>query len=150
MAKNAMRWNSMNKDDTQLEKLILQFEAFNRSEGKTVMTVRWYNIGLGLFIDYLKGARITPILGNVDIGVMREYILHLQKRRKYEDHPIFPTQMELLSPQSINCYVRSVRAFFNWLYKEGLSRAERNCTGRAERNCTTKRRGVRVKVSWYV
>ncbi|PKB72466.1 MAG: hypothetical protein BZY87_00535, partial [SAR202 cluster bacterium Io17-Chloro-G6] len=31
-----------------------------------------------------------------------------------------------------------------------VSRAEGNCTGRAERNCTTERRGVRVKVSWYV
>ena len=31
-----------------------------------------------------------------------------------------------------------------------VSRAERNCTGRAEGNCTTERRGVRVKVLWYV
>ena len=35
MAKKAVRWDSMNKDNTPLEKLIMQFEAFNRSEGKT-------------------------------------------------------------------------------------------------------------------
>ena len=28
--------------------------------------------------------------------------------------------------------------------------AERNCTGRAEQNYATERRGVRVKVLWYV
>ncbi|MCH8802425.1 MAG: hypothetical protein IH963_16100 [Chloroflexi bacterium] len=102
----------MNKDDTPIEKLIIQFEAFNRSEGKTSKTVRWYNTGLGLFMDYLKGTNITPVLGNVDIGVVREYILHLQKRKKFENHPITPEQDELLSPVSINCYVRAVRAFF--------------------------------------
>ena len=31
-----------------------------------------------------------------------------------------------------------------------MSRAERNCTGRAEQNYTTERRGVSIKVSWYV
>jgi|TARA_B100001971_G_C17877867_1_gene376567 hypothetical protein len=96
MAKKAVRWDSMNKNDTPIEKLILQFEAFNRSEGKTTKTVRWYNTGLGLFIDYLKGTRVTPILGNVDIGVVREYILHLQNRKKFEDHPTTPRQNELL------------------------------------------------------
>ena len=121
MAKNAMRWDSMNKDDTPIEKLIMQFEAFNRSEGKTSKTVRWYNTGLGLFMDYLKGTNVTPVLGNVDIGVVREYILHLQKRKKFENHPITPEQDELLSPVSINCYVRAVRAFFSWLYREGYT-----------------------------
>ena len=125
MVKKAMRWDSMNKNDTPLEKLILQFEAFNRSEGKTAKTVRWYNTGLGLFVDYLRGASVTPILGNVDIGVVREYILHLQKRKKFEDHPITPRQDELLSPVSINCYVRAVRSFFSWLYREGYTNENR-------------------------
>ena len=31
-----------------------------------------------------------------------------------------------------------------------VSWAERNCTGRAEQNYTTERRGVSIKVSWYV
>ena len=31
-----------------------------------------------------------------------------------------------------------------------VSRAERNCTGRVEQNYATERRGVRVKVLWYV
>ena len=125
MAPKAMRWDSMNKNDTPLEKLILQFEAFNRSEGKTAKTVRWYNTGLGLFVDYFGGASVTPILGNVDIGVVREYILHLQKRKKFEDHPITPRQDELLSPQTINCYVRAVRSFFSWLYREGYTNENR-------------------------
>ena len=34
--------------------------------------------------------------------------------------------------------------------EEGVSRAERNCTGRAEQNYTTERRGVSIEVSWYL
>jgi len=52
---------------------------------------------------------------------VREYILHLQKRKKFEDHPITPQRDELLSPVSINCYVRSFRSFFSWLYRESYT-----------------------------
>ena len=125
MAEKALRWDSMHKDDTPLEKLILQFEAFNRSEGKTASTVAWYRTGLGLFVNYLCTSNISPVLGSIDVGVGREYVLHLQKRRKFVDHPIAPQQEQLLSPVSIQCYVRALRAFFNWLYKEGYTAENR-------------------------
>ena len=38
----------------------------------------------------------------------------------------------------------------NILTRMEASRAERNCTGRAEGNYITERRGVSIKVSWYV
>jgi site-specific recombinase XerD len=31
----------------------------------------------------------------------------------------------MLSPQSIQCYVRAIKAFFNWLYKEGYTKENR-------------------------
>ena len=121
MAKKAARWDSMDKDNIPLEKLVMQFEAFNRSEGKTVKTVRWYNTSLYLFVEYLQNHDVTPVLGSVDTDVVREYVLHLQKRPKFENHPFNPAQNDPLSPQSINCYIRAVKAFFNWLYKEGYT-----------------------------
>ena len=125
MAKKAVRWDSMDKDNTRLEKLVLEFEAFNRSEGKTPKTVAWYKTGLGLFVDYLRTNSITPVLGNIDVGVGREYVLHLQKRSKFENHPVAPRQDRVLSPVSVQCYVRALRAFFNWLYKEGYTTENR-------------------------
>jgi site-specific recombinase XerD len=121
MAKKAMRWDSMDKDKTPLEKLVLQYEAFNRSEGKTSKTVSWYNTSLYLFLDYLRGQGIEPTLGSVDIGVVRDYVLHLQKRNKFAEHPTTPSRGELLAPTSIQCYIRAIKAFFNWLYKEGYT-----------------------------
>ena len=125
MVKKAVRWDSMDKDNISLDKLILQFEAFNRSEGKTAKTVRWYNTSLGLFVDYLQSCNVKPFLGSVDIEVVREYILHLQKRCKFDDHPSTPRQEELLSPISIQCYVRAIKAFFNWLFKEKYTKEHR-------------------------
>lgn len=121
MAKKTERWDSMDKDSTPLEKLVLQYEAFNRAEGKTARTVNWYGWCLGLFLDWLRQENIDPVLGNVDTGVVREYILHLQKRNRYDAHPYTPDQGNSLSPVSIQCYVRAVKAFFNWLYKEGFT-----------------------------
>ena len=125
MAKNAVRWDLMNKDNTPLEKLVLQYEAFNRAEGKTARTVSWYRSCLGLFLDYLREQKIEPVLGSVDTNVVREYILHLQGRNRYDDHPFTPRQDQPLSPVSIQCYVRAVKAFFNWLYKEGFTQEYR-------------------------
>lgn len=39
MATNRKRWEEMDKSGVSLEKLQLQHEAFNRSEGKTAKTV---------------------------------------------------------------------------------------------------------------
>ena len=122
MAKNtAMRWEEMNKDNASLETLALQYEVFNRAEGKTKCTVEWYRTITGIFIDYLKSRGLEPILGNIDIGIVREYILHLQGRKRYDGHPQTPKQEELLSPTSIQGYIRALKTFFNWLYKEGYT-----------------------------
>ncbi|NQW24703.1 MAG: tyrosine-type recombinase/integrase [SAR202 cluster bacterium] len=121
MAKKAARWDTMDKSNAPLEKLILQFQAFSRSEGKTRKTILWYDTSLRLFGDYLKKINVNPVLGEVTLELVREYVHHLQTRHKFEDHPSTPRQEEMLSPQTIQCYVRGVKAFFNWLYKEGYS-----------------------------
>ena len=122
MAKKAIkRWDSMDKENTHLQRLILQFEAFNLSEGKTVKTVKWYNTSLNLFLDYLHNQKIDPVLANVDTELVRQYILYLQKRNRYDGHHYAPEQQELLSPSSIQCYIRAIKAFSGWLQREGYT-----------------------------
>jgi len=126
MARNkAVRWDELDKQDTPLEKLVLQFEVFNRSEGKTPKTVSWYRTILGLFVDYLRNHDIEPLLKNLDIDVVRGYIIYLQGSKRYDDHPYTPKQEELLPPVSIHGYIRAIKTFFNWLYKEGYTEEHR-------------------------
>ena len=42
MVKKVERWESMDNSEIPLEKLILHYEAFNRTEGKSEKTVSWY------------------------------------------------------------------------------------------------------------
>ena len=115
----------MDHDKTPLIKLILQFEAFNRSEGKTLKTVEWYENSLAQITDYLDANGIEPILGSIDIGLARDYIPYLRKRHVFENHPIAPRKERLLSPVTVQNYVRALRAFCNWLYREGYTEENR-------------------------
>lgn len=110
----------MDKDAVSLEKLMLQYEASNRAEQKSPQTAIWYQTALGQFLHYLRQQRIEPVLGSVDSELVRQYILHLQTRPKYEDHPISQTNGKL-SPVTVQGYVRAMKAFFNWLYREGYT-----------------------------
>lgn len=111
----------MDKNNISLEKLFLQFEAFNKSEGKTKKTLDWYKTSLYLFLDYLKKEGSDPTLGNVWVEDVREYILYLQQKERYDGHPSTPGQGKLLSPMTVQCYIRAIKAFFNWLYLEGYT-----------------------------
>ena len=57
----------------------------------------------------------------IDTKLLREYVLYLMKRTRYQDHPYTPAKTELLSSATIHGHVRTLRAFFNWLVAEGLA-----------------------------
>ncbi len=60
--------------------LIRQFEVHNRSEGKSLRTVEWYNQALGLFLEWLRGEGIPASLDRLGEDEARAFILHLQNR----------------------------------------------------------------------
>lgn len=121
MARKAKRWETMDKGNTSLEKLMLQYEALNRTEGKTEKTIRWYNLSLHLLNEFLKQTGRSDLLKDLDLELVRTYILHLQKRPKFEGHPYTPTQNVRLSPATVENHVRALRAFFSWLHREGYT-----------------------------
>ena len=121
MVKKVERWESMDKSEIPLEKLILHYEAFNRTEGKSEKTVSWYNHFLYRFSDYLKDQGDSSLLQDLDLELIRTYILHLQTRKRFANHPNVPEQDGGLSPVTVENYVRALRAFFNWLHREGYT-----------------------------
>jgi len=102
----------MDKSQFRLPELIQHFDTYNRTDGKSLATLRWYRQNLGAFLGWLIDAGRPITLGSVNENVVREYILWCQERRVH-GHKI--------TVQAVNCRVRSLRAFFNWLYRKGYT-----------------------------
>jgi len=88
-----------------------------KAEGKSPKTIRWVTSSVGYFSDFLgDNQKITTITAND----LRHFIIALQERSKFQNHPFNKPQKEKLSGQSIETYCRGIRAFFGYLYREGL------------------------------
>jgi len=106
----------------KLFELIEYYEVCNRAEGKSPKTISWYSANLKSFRNYLKNRHVSDSLDNIDTKLLREYVLYLLKKKRYENHPYTPVKTELLSAATVHGYVRTLRAFFNWLVVEGLAK----------------------------
>ena len=87
---------------------------------KSLKTITWYSANLKRFHSYLKSRHLPDSIENIDIKLLREYVLYLLKRNKYENHPYTPVKNELLSTSTVHGHVRTLRAFFSWLVREGI------------------------------
>ncbi len=102
----------MDKGKMQLAELIKYFDTYNRSDGKSPYTLRWYRSTLAMFLGWLIETGRTVTLGSMSENVVREFILWLQERRVH-GHEI--------TVMTVNNRVRALRAFFNWLYRKGYT-----------------------------
>ncbi len=105
----------------KLSECIDYYEVCNRAEGKSPKTISWYSANLRRFRNYLKSRHLPDSLDNIDTKLLREYVLYLLKKTRYENHPYTPAKTELLSAATVHGHVRTLRAFFNWLVVEGLA-----------------------------
>ena len=107
-------------ENKTLSDLINYYEICNKSEGKSQKTISWYTQNMRHLHRYLKSRHLPESIGLVDIILLREFILYLLKRTKFQDHPYTPARSELLSAVTVHGYVRTLRAFFSWLVREGF------------------------------
>jgi site-specific recombinase XerD len=108
------------ENEYTLPELIEYYEVCNKAEGKSPRTISWYSANLKTFQNYLKNRHLSKSPGNINIKILREYVLYLQKQTRYQNHPYTPSTTQLLSSTTVHGHVRTLRAFFNWLTLEGL------------------------------
>ncbi len=82
MVKKTKRWETMDKGNTSLDKLMLEYEAFNRTEGKTDKTIQWYTLTLHLLNKFLTHQGYSALLNDFDLALIRTYISPLAKASK--------------------------------------------------------------------
>lgn len=100
-----IRWSQFNMADMELYKLIVQYAHSNKAEGQSPKTIDWYSEMLEGFNRFLKSRGLPELLSNFNIELVREFVVYEQERG--------------MSPATVQCKVRALKAFSTWLNGEG-------------------------------
>jgi len=101
-----------------IDEFISRYEISNQAEGKSQRTIVWYTEMLMSFSNYMKEELQCYDLSAFNIDTVRSYIIYLRNKPKFQGHPFTPQQNKLLSPRTVQCHVRALKAFASWLYAE--------------------------------
>ena len=109
----ARRDGNMKLPDTPLELSVQIYRVFGQSEGKSPSTIEIYDRVLGRLVDPEGGLGPDVRIGDITEAELREYVVGRYGRElRFGGKP---------SPATNNQEVRSLRAFFNWAFKEGYT-----------------------------
>jgi len=108
-----------------IDELISRYALSNQADSKSPKTIAWYGDILNQFSAYLKTKRYPCHLSAISLDIVRGYILYLQHKPRFKGHPYTPVQSNPLSPKTVQCHVRALKAFSSWLYDEDYTPANR-------------------------
>ena len=103
--------------DSSPESYFNLYRQFATAEGKSLRTIESYIEDTTAFIKFLGGCHDIRAITEDDL---RRYILHLQQQLRYASHPTIKNHERLLSEDTIASYVRGIKAFWSWMYREGF------------------------------
>jgi site-specific recombinase XerD len=107
--------NDQEKVNT-LSELVDYYEVCNKAEGKSHKTIIWYSANLRRFRNYLERRHLPDSIDGLGIKLLREYVLYLLKRNRFENHPYTHVGGEPLSSATIHGHVRTLRTFFRCVH----------------------------------
>jgi len=103
---------------TGLGNLIQGYRFYARTEGKSLNTITLTTTALAFLMQFLEANGLATDVILAGITELRRFILHLQGRRAWSDHACIQPRTRGLSGHSVNCCLRSIRAFWSWLVSE--------------------------------
>jgi site-specific recombinase XerD len=105
-------------EEPTIGELVRRYAQSNRADGKSPKTILWYREMLNQLLEYLNARQNPSYIATFTMDTVREYILYLRQRPKFRGHPYTPEQIKLLSPRTVQCHVRALKAFSSWLFAE--------------------------------
>ena len=103
----------MTSEKLSLENLIEGFRLSCQTEGKSSKTIEWYVSFVTRFARFLQFRDIPTDLEDIERTHVRDFIRYLQVEART------PRSDKPLSPATVQGYVRSLKAFFAWVEREG-------------------------------
>jgi integrase/recombinase XerD len=104
--------------DTDLDSVMRFYRVTAQAEGKSPKTVAITATAVSSLRHFLKGKGYATDVTKIGVLELREFILHLQQVKAFENHPDTHTQKRGLAGHTIHAYLRSLRAFWNWCVLE--------------------------------
>lgn len=103
-----------------IQDALTAYRTYAKAEGKSPKTISWVTSSMGYLAEFLgpKQQDIGMIKGND----LRRFIIALQDKPKFSNHPYNKSQTAKLSARSIETYCRGIRSFFAFLKREGFIR----------------------------
>ena len=108
-----------------IDELVARYAVSNQADGKSTKTIAWYTDILTQFLRYLKANGYQCTLSTFNIDIIRGYILFLRRRPRFQGHPFISPRRDLLSPKTVQCHVRVLKAVSTWLYEEEYTTANK-------------------------
>jgi integrase/recombinase XerC/integrase/recombinase XerD len=103
-AKRNLRWTDIDMSRVELGTLLKHYTHCLQSEGKSLKTISWYEEMLFVFVRYLESSCISPVLVNLNLVNVRDFVVHEQNRE--------------LSAYTVQARIRALKAFSSWLLSE--------------------------------
>jgi site-specific recombinase XerD len=103
----------MNKKSLELANLIDGFRLSCQTEGKSPKTIDWYICFLNRFRQFLESGGMPTDISQIDKNHIRAFIRYLQTEARV------PRGDTSLSSATVQGYVRTLKAFFSWVEREG-------------------------------
>jgi site-specific recombinase XerD len=105
---------------TELNNLIQGYRLFARSEGMSPNTITLNVAALNRLKEFLETNGFTTDASRIGVREIREFIIYLRQVKAWSRHPSIRTKARGLSQNTVNCYLRSVSAFWSWLVSEEI------------------------------
>jgi len=105
---------------TELANLAGGYALCARADGKSKLTIQAVTSSVRYLERFLDSEGLPTDVTQIWAGEIRAFIIYLQRKRCFSEHPCSRPQEKVLSSHSVNSYMRSIRAFWSWLIAEGI------------------------------
>ncbi len=105
---------------TELSNLIEGYSLCARSEGISENTILLTRRTVSYFKNFMVRSRLSTNVKSIGVSEIRSFILHLKEAQRFQYHPLIKSHDRKLTGHTINCYLRSISAFWSWLSREGF------------------------------
>jgi len=89
-----------------------------QSEARSPKTIEMVRSSVRYLEEFLCSQGLSTDAADIGVSEIRTFIVHLQQKTRFSSHPYAKPQQGRLSGHTVNCYLRSIRAFWSWLLSE--------------------------------